>query len=71
MKTKIYCKTQEKGVNRYIQASRITTSSIVSFAKSIDIHPGIVVGRLINEKIIHPSYYHDLRAKYQIRPNNN
>ena len=54
--------------NKYIQTSRITTSSIISFARSIDIHPGRVVGRLINEKMIHPSYYHDLRTKYQIRP---
>ena len=50
----------------FISFNRITTASIVSFARSINIHPGIVVGRLINEKIIQPSYYHDLREKYQI-----
>jgi len=55
-------------LNKYIQTNRITGPSIIAFAKSIDIHPGIVVGRLINEKKIQPSYYHDLRTKYQIRP---
>lgn len=50
----------------FISFNRITTASIVSFARSINIHPGIVVGRLINERIIQPSYYHDLREKYQI-----
>lgn len=54
--------------NTYIQTSTITTSSIIAFSKSIGIHPGIVVGRLINEKRIQPSYYHDLRIQYQIKP---
>ena len=57
--------------DKYIQTNKITTTSIISFAKSIDIHPGIVVGRLINEKKIHPSYYHNLRSKYQIGPISN
>lgn len=50
--------------------SRIfTSSSIIKFAESIQIHPGIVVGRLINEKLIEPSYYQNLREKYLITPN--
>ena len=52
--------------NRYITSTRITTASIIYFARSVNIHPGIVVGRLINDEIIKPSYYHDLREKYQV-----
>lgn len=56
----------EEDYNRYITSTRITTASIIYFARSVNIHPGIVVGRLINDEIIKPSYYHDLREKYQV-----
>lgn len=40
--------------------------NIISFAESIGIHPGIVVGRLQNDHCIEHSMFNDLKAKYQI-----
>ena len=40
--------------------------AIVLFAKSIDIDPGVVVGRLQNAGYIDYSWYHDLKKKYKI-----
>lgn len=54
--------------DEYIHTRNITRNSIISFAHSINIHPGIVVGRLLNEKMIPPSYHQCLRDKYQISP---
>ena len=45
--------------NRYI-----TDEEIVTFAKSIGVHPGIVVGRLQHEKIIPPNRCSYLKEKY-------
>lgn len=50
--------------NRYINSHKISKTSIIDFAESIQIHPCIVVGRLINEKIIKPEYFHELRIEY-------
>ena len=56
-----------KEFNDYIQNNyMITERSIREFARSINIHPGIVVGRLMRDKIIKPSYYQGLREKYTI-----
>lgn len=52
--------------DNYIKSNKISNKSIVDFATSIGIHPGIVVGRLINEKLIEPSYFQKLREKYVI-----
>ena len=41
-------------------------NSIISFAKSINIHPGIVVGRLQKEKKIKYSQLNHLKEKYDI-----
>ena len=41
-------------------------NSIISFAKSINIHPGIVVGRLQKEKKIKYSQLNQLKEKYDI-----
>ena len=42
----------------------ITDEEIISFAKSIGIHPGIVAGRLQHEKIIPPNRCANLKEKY-------
>ena len=42
----------------------ITDEEIISFAKSIGIHPGIVAGRLQHEKIIPPNRCAHLKEKY-------
>lgn len=47
----------------YINNCEINYDSILTFASSINIHPGIVVGRLINDDIISPSHYQELRTK--------
>lgn len=46
----------------------ISETEIIAFAKSINIHPGIVVGRLQHEKIISESRYNDLKEQYTIVP---
>ena len=40
--------------------------SIIAFARSIDIHPGIVAGRLQHERIIPPNRCSRLKEKYVI-----
>lgn len=50
----------------FAQNRRITERSILQFASSISIHPGIVVGRLMHEEMIEPNHYQKLRVKYQI-----
>jgi HTH-type transcriptional regulator/antitoxin HigA len=37
---------------------------IIRFAKSNNINPGIVVGRLQHEKLIHPSWHNSLRTRF-------
>lgn len=44
----------------------ISKNSIISFAESINIHPGIVVGRLQYDKQIPFNTYNDLKHKYKI-----
>lgn len=45
--------------------SLTTKSQVVAFAKHVNIHPGIVVGRLQYDKIIDPSWMNDLKRSYQ------
>ena len=40
--------------------------AVIHFAKSIGIHPGVVVGRMQHDGIIPVSYYADLKQKYEI-----
>jgi HTH-type transcriptional regulator / antitoxin HigA len=40
-----------------------TRSQIIAFAESIDITPGIVLGRLQHEELLFPSAYNDLKTK--------
>lgn len=51
---------------QFIASNTFTEQSIIAFAKSINIHPGIVVGRLQHDGILHPSYFTRLKAKYKI-----
>lgn len=39
-------------------------SDILKFAKRINIHPGIIVGRLQHDKKIPPNWHNDLRERY-------
>lgn len=41
-----------------------TRQSVIAFAKTLEIHPGIVVGRLQHEKIIEQSWLNDLKVSY-------
>ncbi|MEK3955358.1 HigA family addiction module antitoxin [Psychrobacillus sp. FSL K6-1464] len=43
----------------------ISRKSILDFSNEIGIHPGIIVGRLQNEKKIPWSYMNDLKVRYQ------
>ncbi len=44
-------------------SGKFTPHTTTAFARSIGIHPGIVVGRLQHEKLIHFSFLNDLKAK--------
>jgi len=55
----------QKKVDTFISSpSRITKRSIVDFAQSMNIAPGIVVGRLQHMNVILYSHYNDLRKKF-------
>lgn len=41
--------------------------AVLSFAASINVHPGVVVGRLQHEKIIDPSWFNDLKVSFNIK----
>lgn len=42
--------------------------SIMKFARKIDVHPGIVVGRLQHDKYIKHNWHNNLRERYQLNP---
>ncbi len=48
----------------FVSSADFTENSIVAFAQKNDIHAGIVVGRLQNDKLIPASKYNKLRVKY-------
>ena len=48
--------------SRFVRQRDFDNDSIVDFADSIGIHPGIVVGRLQNDEILEPSWRNHLRA---------
>ena len=50
----------------YISHQMFNREAIVRFANSINIDPGIVVGRLQKEKYIEYSWHNDLKTKYMI-----
>jgi len=47
----------------FFEKKEISEESIIEFAKSVKIHPGIVVGRLQKEKLIKNNQYNFLREK--------
>lgn len=51
-------------MKRFSPNQYTTEEEIVEFAKSIGIHPGIVVGRLQHEKVIPPNRCSHLKEKY-------
>lgn len=55
-----------KEYKKFIQNKYISDKQIKEFAKSICIHPGIVVGRLQHDKIIAINRCSSLREKYKI-----
>ena len=42
-----------------------TKAAVCDFARAVDIHPGIVVGRLQHEGLIDPSWMNDLRVSFK------
>lgn len=49
----------------FIAQNRFYKSDIITFARQIQIHPGIVVGRLQHDKMIPWSYHNDLKEKFE------
>lgn len=41
---------------------------VVDFARQINLHPGIVVGRLQHDHVIPPDWMNDLKQSFQIKP---
>ena len=41
-------------------------ASVIEFANHIGVHPGIVVGRMQHEGVIDPSWFNDLKQRYQL-----
>lgn len=52
--------------NSFVLNNNFTKSDIINFAKSIEIHPGIVVGRLQYDKKIPMNRFTDLKTRYII-----
>lgn len=50
----------------YIQSATFTKDAIIAFAESINIAPGIVLGRLQKENLVPYNYYRDLKTQYEI-----
>lgn len=44
-----------------------TKRAVIDFAQEIDIHPGIVVGRLQHDGLIDPSWMNDLRPSFTLK----
>lgn len=42
-----------------------TKDAVRDFARRIDLHPGIVVGRLQHDQIIAPSWMNDLKQRFE------
>ncbi len=52
-----------KEYEKYLKENDITEKSILNLAKKLEIHPGIIVGRLQHDKIIKYNQYNNLRSK--------
>lgn len=49
-----------------INLKNFDKQSIINFAKEINIHPGILVGRLQKEEIIKYNFFNGLKEKFYI-----
>ena len=49
----------------FIAKGKFYKDDILHFSRNVEIHPGIVVGRLQHEKYLHPSWRNNLRVKYE------
>lgn len=56
----------ESKYKEYISQNCITKASVIDFANSIGVHPGIVVGRLQHDKKLAPNMFNGLRVKYRL-----
>ena len=56
----------KEAYDKFIKTKNITRSSINQCAWEIHVHPGIIVGRLQNDKLIPFSYFNDLKCSYEI-----
>lgn len=56
---------KELDFEEFIESNRISKDSVLMFAKSQEIHPGIVVGRLQKRGIIAWNQMNDLKVRYQ------
>ena len=57
---------EESDFKAFVDGGIFTKDSIKSFAKSINIDPGIVVGRLQKEGYVEFSWFNDLKTRYEI-----
>lgn len=55
----------ENKYKSFVKTGNFSKQKIINFASSIDIHPGIVVGRLQKEQKIPWTYFHDLKVRYE------
>ncbi|NOY06266.1 MAG: HigA family addiction module antidote protein [Chlorobi bacterium] len=51
----------------FVETGSFSSNDIKRFAESLDIHPGIVVGRLQHDRYIKPSWHNNLRTRYKWR----
>ncbi|MFC1620169.1 HigA family addiction module antitoxin [Candidatus Neomarinimicrobiota bacterium] len=54
----------------FTDSSVFSRGDILSFAKKLDIAPGIVVGRLQHDKLINYSWHNNLRRRFSIQTSN-
>lgn len=52
----------------FSQNTVMTEATVRAFAKKMDIHPGIVVGRLQHDKRVHYGKLNSLKVKYEFEP---
>ncbi|MDP8244646.1 MAG: HigA family addiction module antitoxin [Candidatus Hinthialibacter antarcticus] len=49
----------------FVKKTRFDLGSIVEFSRQIDVHPGIIVGRLQHERIVKRNWHNELRERYE------
>ena len=59
-----------KAYETFKATGMFSAEAVLRFSDQIDIHPGIVVGRLQHDKLIEYSHLNGLKVKYQIIDNN-